>query len=167
MFKTKSQKWSIKNAYYIVNYYNRIREQASNIHIRLQLSGLFSEIKRKKKKMLGKPQQYALPQRVDWRKKGVVTEVRNQGHCGACWAHSTVATIESMLAIKTGKLKELSVQQMVDCSLQNLGCRGGDTCVLLSWLVGKVKLSIYCLIPVWLSLPFIYVALIFVVIIFN
>ncbi|XP_026463022.1 cathepsin O-like isoform X2 [Ctenocephalides felis] len=115
--------------------YQNVLLQKNN-KLRLQLSQLFSEVKRKQKKLLGKPQQYALPLRVDWREKGVVTGVRDQGRCGACWAHSTVATIESMLAIKTGKMKELSVQQMIDCSLQNLGCRGGDTCLLLSWLVG-------------------------------
>lgn len=77
-----------------------------------------------------------VPERFDWRDKKVVSEVRSQGKCGACWAHSTVATIESMVAIQTGKLTEFSVQQLVDCSNEeNQGCRGGDTCAALDWMV--------------------------------
>ena len=65
----------------------------------------------------------------------MVTQVRNQGKCGACWAHSAVATIESMVAIKTNKLTEFSVQQLVDCSTKDSkGCEGGDTCAALEWM---------------------------------
>lgn len=46
------------------------------------------------------------------RDKGVVTSVRNQKNCGACWAVSAVEVIESVYAIKTGVLQTLSVQEV-------------------------------------------------------
>ncbi|KOC67021.1 Cathepsin O [Habropoda laboriosa] len=46
-----------------------------------------------------------IPSRFDWRDKGVVTAVRSQGSCGACWAFSTVEVIETMYALKNGTLK--------------------------------------------------------------
>ncbi|BES90370.1 cathepsin [Nesidiocoris tenuis] len=76
-----------------------------------------------------------VPLKFDWRAKGVVTGVKDQGPCGACWAFSTVSAIETMVAIKTGKLTELSVQEVIDCArFGNLGCNGGDFCSLLEWL---------------------------------
>jgi len=64
---------------------------------------------------------------VDWRNKGVVTPVKNQGSCGSCWAFSTIGAVESVAAIKTGKLQTASEQQLVDCAggFKNMGCRGG------------------------------------------
>ncbi|XP_046665276.1 cathepsin O-like, partial [Homalodisca vitripennis] len=84
-----------------------------------------------------------LPQKVDWREKGAVTPVNNQKTCGACWAFSTVQTVESMNFLKTGQLIKLSVQQAIDCARNgNMGCDGGDTCSLLMWLANnKIKLQ--------------------------
>ncbi|EMS67389.1 Cysteine protease 1 [Triticum urartu] len=68
-----------------------------------------------------------LPQSVDWREKGAVAPVKNQGRCGSCWAFSTVAAVEGVNKIVTGDLVKLSEQELVDCSRngQNSGCNGG------------------------------------------
>ncbi|KAL1828699.1 hypothetical protein DCAR_0207950 [Daucus carota subsp. sativus] len=66
-----------------------------------------------------------LPPTVDWRKKGVVTPVKNQGNCGSCWAFSTIAAVEGINKIKTNKLVSLSEQELVDCEPDNHGCSGG------------------------------------------
>ncbi|XP_011041169.1 PREDICTED: xylem cysteine proteinase 2-like [Populus euphratica] len=68
----------------------------------------------------------SIPKAVDWRKKGAVTDVKNQGSCGSCWAFSTVAAVEGINQIVTGNLTSLSEQELVDCdTTYNNGCNGG------------------------------------------
>jgi len=70
----------------------------------------------------------ALPDSVDWRQKGVVTDVKNQGSCGSCWSFGTAETIESFWAIKTSNLIVLSEQQILDCTPNPDGCGGTGGC---------------------------------------
>ncbi len=69
-----------------------------------------------------------LPDSVDWRKKGVTTPIKNQGHCGSCWAFASTAALESHIALQTGKLFELSVQELVTCAPNIDHCGGTGGC---------------------------------------
>ncbi|RKF60762.1 Cysteine proteinase 3, partial [Golovinomyces cichoracearum] len=61
---------------------------------------------------------------VDWREKGVVNPVKNQGKCGSCYIFGALGPVESAFAIKSGKLKALSEQYILSCG-DNKGCPGG------------------------------------------
>jgi len=64
---------------------------------------------------------------VDWRNKGAVTPVKDQGQCGSCWAHSADEAVESFDFLKNNRstIFELSQQQCTACTYNYNGCNGG------------------------------------------
>jgi len=70
----------------------------------------------------------SLPAHVDWRQKGIVTPVKDQGQCGSCWTFATAELTESYWAMATGNLNILSEQQILDCTPNPNHCGGTGGC---------------------------------------
>lgn len=81
-----------------------------------------------------------IPASVDWRKKGVVNPIRDQGKCGSCWTFASVAAIESQYARVTGNLLQLSEQNLLNCGKayftpsDSNGCNGGQAELGFNWV---------------------------------
>jgi len=88
-----------------------------------------------------------LPPSVDWRTKGVVTDVKDQGGCGSCWTFGTAETIESFWALAGNTLTVLSEQQILDCTPNpndcggTGGCEGGTPEIAYPQIIAKGGLS--------------------------
>ncbi|WOL13568.1 hypothetical protein Cni_G22338 [Canna indica] len=79
-----------------------------------------------------------LPSSVDWRAEGAVALIKDQGNCGSSWAFATIAAVESINKIVTGKLIKLSEQVLVDCdNSYNLGCSGGIIDYAFAFIIGN------------------------------
>jgi len=85
----------------------------------------------------------SLPSRFDWRDTGKVTSIKDQNPCGTCWAHGTLAAVESRVLITKGVTYtpgdpnyDYSEQNLLCCTdpawvyLVNNRCMGGGW----SWL---------------------------------
>ncbi|MBD3233185.1 MAG: hypothetical protein GF315_05625, partial [candidate division Zixibacteria bacterium] len=62
----------------------------------------------------------------DWRERGGVTPVKNQGGCGSCWAFAATGAFESSILIADEVEWDLSEQQVLVCNEEGYGCDGGQ-----------------------------------------
>lgn len=87
-----------------------------------------------------------LPESFDWRDKGCISEVRDQGKCGSCWAFAAVAVIEGLFLCKNQDSNkssqnkiDLSEQQIVSCAVEpdyiSYGCNGGSSSTALEYVL--------------------------------
>lgn len=106
MFKSK---YSIKNWFF--SYLQTIFE------FRAIMNGYKMSANRTKGDLYMSPSNIGdLPDSVDWRKEGYVTDIKNQGHCGSCWSFSATGSLEGQHFKASKKLVSLSEQNLVDCS---------------------------------------------------
>ena len=85
------------------------------------------------------------PASIDWRAKGAVTSVKDQGQCGSCWTFSATGAVEGAWAIAKGQLIDLSEEELVECAglkYGSMGCSGGQMEGAFKYIIEKGQCSL-------------------------
>ena len=81
------------------------------------------------------------PADKDWRTKGAVTPVKNEGSCDASWAFAVSGLVEGDHQIRSGMLFALSEQELLDCTDSGSACGGGSPVAALRTLIARGGLA--------------------------
>ena len=81
-----------------------------------------------------------LPENFDWREAGPpnnirISSVKNQGHCGSCWAMATSSALTDRYNVSGNSVDDLSPLYLAACNKKNQGCNGGSTEVAATFCV--------------------------------
>ncbi|GAM20492.1 hypothetical protein SAMD00019534_036670 [Acytostelium subglobosum LB1] len=128
--------WNSKGSETIVGL-NRMADLSNAEYRRIYLGGKFT--KRSATNTFVAPAGRVNDAAVDWRQKGAVTGIKNQGQCGSCWSFSTTGAVEGAHFISTNNLVPLSEQNLVDCSTNegNSGCNGGEPSAAMDYIISN------------------------------
>lgn len=83
---------------------------------------------------------------INWCDLGHCTPVKDQGHCGSCWAFDGTEMMESDFSIRFGELYTLSTQEATSCDPYDGGCQGGNSVNEWAWVNsvgGLAEASVY------------------------
>ncbi len=76
----------------------------------------------------------APPRRFDWRERGMVSSVKNQGACGSCYAFAAIANFESRLRVLGLSSEDFSENNVKECNWYHTSCGGGNYGVVVDFL---------------------------------
>ncbi len=72
----------------------------------------------------------AIPDRFDWRDRGLQPRIEHQGSCGACWAYSAVLAFQERRWIASGGRinEDLAPQYLINCEKYCVNVNDPSTC---------------------------------------